>query len=58
MVNEPSFVLNDKLGGMNWAYCNASSGSGNGKDGKGGNMQIQKYLSIVTTSTLKDSETK
>jgi len=55
MVNEPSFVLNDKLGGMNWAYCNASSGSSNGK---GGNMQTQKYLSIVTTSTLKDSETK
>lgn len=46
MVNEPSFVLNAKNGGMNWGYCL-----------KDKQMPPQKYFAIVTTSTLEHSET-
>ncbi len=47
MVNEPSFVLDAKKGGMNWAYC---------IDPK--KEPPQKFFALVETSNIKGSETK
>ncbi len=47
MVNEPSFVLNTKNGGMNWAYC---------MDPK--KVPPRKFFAVVQTSAISHSGTK
>jgi len=47
MVNEPTFVLNTKNGGMNWGYCVKENESG-----------IVEYDTTVKTSTIPNSGTK
>ncbi len=46
MVNEPSFVLDTKNGGMNWAYCMNPK-----------KAPAQKFFAIVETSNIAHSET-
>jgi len=47
MVNEPSFILKPANGGMNWAFCMEEKVS-----------PPTKYVAIVDTSSLPESETK
>jgi len=47
MVNEPSFVLKSKNGGMNWGYCMKSK-----------KAPALTFFAVVKTSTLEHSESK
>jgi len=47
MVNEPSFVLDAKKGGMNWGYCVDKA-----------DVPEFKYMALVETSSLSGSATK
>lgn len=47
MVNEPSFVLDAKNGGMNWGYCVQEK-----------KAPPVKFYAVVETSTLTHSDTK
>jgi len=47
MVNEPSFVLDAKKGGMNWGYCIDKA-----------DVPPFKYMALVETSSLNGSDTK
>jgi len=46
MANEPSFVLNKELGGINWGYCKMDSVA-----------SPQVYTAFVSTSQIEKSET-
>jgi len=46
MINEPSFVLDQSKGGMNWGFCSQEESI------------KQKYVAIVETSILPNSATK
>lgn len=47
MVNEPSFTLDSKNGGMNWGFCIADKAA-----------PPITYVAIVDTSNIVHSETK
>jgi hypothetical protein len=47
MVNEPTFSLNPKNGGMNWGYCKPIPKTG----------PTLKYNVVIETSKLENSET-
>jgi len=47
MINEPSFTLDPKNGGMNWGYC---------VDPK--KEELTKYFAIVDTSNIVHSDTR
>ena len=46
MVNEPSFVLDNKKGGMNWGFCAIEK--------KG---LPKQFFAVMATSSLEHSET-
>lgn len=47
MINEPSFTLDAKNGGMNWGYCVPEQ-----------KKKPENYFAIVDTSNILHSETK